>query len=87
MDQIEIKGKVNTAICYARVVEEEAIHQSAIMCAPTTSQYAAVTALRRCDADIEAMRSEYDMRRRFLVSSFSQNSSLERPVFRMEGKA
>ena len=45
------------------------IHQYAIMCAPTTSQYAAVTALRRCDADIEAMRSEYDMRRRFLVST------------------
>ena len=44
------------------------IHQSAIMCAPTTSQYAAITALRRCDADIEAMRDEYDMRRRLLVS-------------------
>ena len=42
------------------------------MCAPTTSQYAAVTALRRCDADIEAMRSEYDMRRRFLVSSLNR---------------
>lgn len=48
------------------------IHQYAIMCAPTTSQYAAVTALRRCDADIEAMRSEYDMRRRFLVSSLNR---------------
>ena len=44
------------------------VHQSAIMCAPTTSQYAAITALRRCDADIEAMRDEYDMRRRMLVS-------------------
>lgn len=44
------------------------VHQSALMCAPTTSQYAAVTALRRCDADIEAMRDEYDMRRRMLVS-------------------
>ena len=43
------------------------IHQSAIMCAPTTSQYAAVTALKNCDADIEAMRQEYDMRRRFIV--------------------
>ena len=48
------------------------IHQYAIMCAPTTSQYAAVTALRRCDADIEAMRSEYDMHRRFLVSSLNR---------------
>ena len=44
------------------------VHQSAVMCAPTTSQYAAVAALRRCDADIEAMRAEYDMRRRMLVS-------------------
>ena len=44
------------------------VHQSALMCAPTTSQYAAITALRRCDADIEAMRDEYDMRRRMLVS-------------------
>ena len=48
------------------------LHQNCIMCAPTTSQYAAVTALRRCDADIEAMRSEYDMRRRFLVSSLNR---------------
>ena len=35
------------------------IHQSAIMCAPTTSQYAAVQALRHCDEDIERMREEY----------------------------
>ncbi|MEG1176613.1 MAG: aminotransferase class I/II-fold pyridoxal phosphate-dependent enzyme [Ruthenibacterium sp.] len=47
------------------------IHQSCIMCAPTTSQYAAVTALRQCDADIEAMRAEYDMRRRLLVKSLN----------------
>ncbi len=44
------------------------VHQSAIMCAPTTSQYAAVTALKSCDADIEAMRQEYDMRRRFIAA-------------------
>ena len=44
------------------------IHQSAIMCAPTTSQYAAVQALRHCDEDIERMREEYDMRRRFIVN-------------------
>lgn len=48
------------------------IHQSAIMCAPTTSQYAAVTALRQCDAEIEKMRSEYDMRRRWLVNRLNQ---------------
>ena len=44
------------------------IHQSAIMCAPTTSQYAAVQALRHCDEDIERMREEYDLRRRFIVN-------------------
>lgn len=48
------------------------IHQFAIMCAPTTSQYAAVEALRRCDEDIEAMAEEYDMRRRYVVASFNQ---------------
>ena len=43
------------------------IHQYAIMSAPTTSQYAAVEALRNGDEDIEAMKEEYDGRRRFLV--------------------
>ncbi len=44
------------------------IHQYAIMSAPTTSQYAAIEALRNGDGDIEAMKEEYDGRRRFLVS-------------------
>ncbi|MEG1075320.1 MAG: aminotransferase class I/II-fold pyridoxal phosphate-dependent enzyme, partial [Ruthenibacterium sp.] len=48
------------------------IHQSAIMCAPTTSQYAAVTALKSCDSDIESMRIEYDMRRRLLVRALNE---------------
>ncbi len=43
------------------------IHQFAIMCAPTTSQYAAVEALRNGDPDVEMMRDAYDKRRRFLV--------------------
>ncbi len=43
------------------------IHQYAIMCAPTTSQYAAVEALRSCDDDVEVMREEYDDRRRYLI--------------------
>jgi len=43
------------------------IHQYAIMSAPTTSQYAAVEALKNGDEDIEAMKEEYDGRRRFLV--------------------
>ena len=44
------------------------IHQFAIMCAPTNSQYAAVEALRNCDDEVEKMRTEYDQRRRFLLS-------------------
>ena len=47
------------------------IHQFAIMCAPTTSQYAAIEALRNCDADVERMKEEYDMRRRIIVKGFS----------------
>jgi aminotransferase len=43
------------------------IHQFGIMSAPTTSQYAAIEAMRSGDRDIEAMRGEYDRRRRFLV--------------------
>lgn len=44
------------------------IHQFAIMCAPTNSQYAAVEALRHCDENIEHMRDEYDQRRRFMLT-------------------
>lgn len=43
------------------------IHQYAIMCAPTTSQYAAIEALRSCDDEIETMASEYDRRRRLIT--------------------
>ncbi len=48
------------------------LHQYAIMCAPTTSQYAAVEALRNCDDEIEAMCEQYDMRRRLLVDGFNR---------------
>lgn len=48
------------------------IHQSAIMSAPTTSQYAAITALRDCDLEIDRMRDEYNMRRRLVVRSFNE---------------
>ena len=48
------------------------IHQFAIMCAPTTSQYAAVEALRNGDADIAAMRESYNRRRRFLLNAFKE---------------
>ena len=47
------------------------IHQFAIMCAPTTSQYAAIEALRNGDGDIASMVEEYDMRRRIIVDGFN----------------
>ena len=48
------------------------IHQFAIMCAPTTSQYAAIEALRNGDDAVAAMREEYDMRRRLIVNGFNK---------------
>ena len=48
------------------------IHQFAIMCAPTTSQYAAVEAMRNGDDDVEMMREAYNQRRRFLVHTFRE---------------
>jgi aminotransferase len=47
------------------------IHQYAIMCSPTVSQYAAIDALRFGDRDVRRMRDEYDMRRRLLVKEFN----------------
>lgn len=48
------------------------IHQFAIMCAPTNSQYAAIEALKNGDSDIAAMVEEYDMRRRLIVDGFNK---------------
>lgn len=48
------------------------IHQFAIMCAPTTSQYAAVEALRNGDDDVKMMRQAYNQRRRFLLNAFKE---------------
>lgn len=48
------------------------IHQFAIMCAPTTSQYAAVAALRDGDGDVSMMRESYNQRRRFLMNAFAE---------------
>ena len=48
------------------------IHQFAIMCAPTTSQYAAVEALKNGDGDVEKMREAYDQRRRYLMHAFRE---------------
>lgn len=58
--------------CAPHVILEQMlkIHQFAIMCAPTTSQYAAVDALKNGDKDVEEMRISYNQRRRFLVHTF-----------------
>jgi aminotransferase len=47
------------------------IHQYAIMCAPTTAQYAGISALRYCDGDVERMVEEYDERRKIIVKGFN----------------
>lgn len=56
--------------CAPRLILEQMlkVHQFAIMCAPTTSQYAAVEALRNGDQDVAMMRESYDQRRKYLVS-------------------
>ncbi|WP_026663280.1 pyridoxal phosphate-dependent aminotransferase [Butyrivibrio proteoclasticus] len=48
------------------------IHQFAIMCAPTTSQYAAIEALKNGDEDVRMMREEYNHRRRYLLNKFKE---------------
>lgn len=48
------------------------VHQYGIMSSPTTSQYAAIEAMRSCDDDVEDMRNEYNNRRRFIVDGFRQ---------------
>ncbi len=52
------------------IAEITKIHQYAIMCAPTTSQYAALEALRSCDGAVAEMVEEYDMRRKIIVKGF-----------------
>ena len=48
------------------------IHQYAIMCSPTISQYAAIEAMENCDDDVKKMVNEYNIRRRWLVSAFNE---------------
>lgn len=57
---------------HAIIEQMTKIHQFAIMCAPTTSQYAAVEALRNGDADVEEMKLSYNQRRRFLMNAFEE---------------
>ena len=58
------------------------IHQFAIMCAPTTSQYAAISAIKHGDSDIEKMRTSYNQRRRYLLNAFSE---MNLPCFEPKG--
>lgn len=48
------------------------IHQFAIMCAPTNSQYAAIEGLRHCEDEVQQMRNAYNQRRRYLVNEFAK---------------
>ena len=60
--------------CAPQIIIEQMtkIHQYAIMCAPTISQYAAVEALKNGDNDVEIMRKAYNQRRRFLLNAFKE---------------
>ena len=75
--------RLGYALGPAPVIEQMTkLHQFAIMSAPTTSQYAAIEALRNGDADILKMAEEYDMRRRFTMAQFRK---IGLPCFEPEG--
>lgn len=61
-------------ICAPKLIAEQMlkIHQYAIMCAPTNSQYAAIEGLRNCGDEVERMRAAYNQRRRFLLHEFKR---------------
>ena len=61
-------------VCAPAPLTEQIVkmHQFAIMCAPTTAQYAGIVALRDCMEVVGSMRDEYDMRRRFIVDGFNR---------------
>ena len=58
------------------------LHQVAVICAPTTSQFAAVVAMNECDDEIETMRHRYDMRRRFMINELN---SIGLPCYNAQG--
>lgn len=65
--------RLGYALAPAEIISQMTkLHQFAIMSAPTNSQYAAVEALKNGDSDIEKMREEYDLRRRYTVSRFNE---------------
>ena len=59
-------------VCGPQIIIEQMfkVHQYAIMCAPTNSQYAALVGLQTCMKEVEQMRESYDERRRFLMKEF-----------------
>ncbi len=61
-------------ICAQKKIAEQMlkIHQFAIMCAPTNSQYAAIEGLRNCDDEVQQMRTAYNQRRRYLLNEFKK---------------
>ncbi len=61
-------------ICAQKRIAEQMlkIHQFAIMCAPTNSQYAAIEGLRNCEGEVQEMRTAYNQRRRFLLHEFKK---------------
>ena len=59
-------------LCAPKPQQMLKIHQYAIMCAPTVSQYAAITALQECDNEVQKMVDEYDARRRIVVDGFNK---------------
>lgn len=61
-------------ICGQKKIMEQMIkiHQYAIMCAPTNSQYAAIEGLRNCEGEVQQMRNAYNQRRRYLVYEFKR---------------
>ena len=65
--------RLGYACAPAEIIEQMLkIHQYAIMCAPTTSQYAAVEAVKNCDEEVAQMREEYNARRRYLMHRFRE---------------
>lgn len=65
--------RLGYALGPAPVIEQMTkLHQFAIMSAPTNSQYAAIDALKNGDTDIEKMKTDYDMRRRYTVNTFNE---------------
>ena len=64
--------RLGYALGPAEIIKEiTKIHQYAIMCAPTVSQFAAIEALKNCDREVEKMRGEYDARRKIIVKGFN----------------